>query len=114
MFHKPRTEAIHVSLILLALEIIGESRRIIYFLFDHIGWCIGYFFMDLIAYYERRWRYLHMYIVLSDVIAFLFFTLYVRTILLLTKIHSAQILSKSIYLTNYAIKYKNNHGNDDT
>ena len=30
----------------------------------------------------------------------------------LTKIHSAQILSKSIYFTNYAIKYENNYGND--
>ena len=52
----------------LGYEVLGDAYRLHGFALENIGWCLGYFLMAGIAYYERRWRYLQLYILLPDVI----------------------------------------------
>ncbi len=40
--------------------------------------CLAWSVMALIAYYERRWRYLQAWVVLPDIISFLIFLLWVN------------------------------------
>ena len=44
---------------------------------EHAAWSVGQLLMALIAYYERRWRYLQAWVVLPDIISFLIFLLWV-------------------------------------
>ena len=41
---------------------------------DGIGWIMGYGVLVAVAYYERRWRYLQMYITLPYVLIFIIFS----------------------------------------
>ncbi len=73
-FHK---HCEHVS----GFEVIGDNKRILFFYLEHSAWCLGSLCMSLLAYYERRWRYLSAWVMLPDIIAFVIFLLWVLYIL---------------------------------